>query len=297
VAAWQMSEEVSNNVVWPKVREFIAGTTSGWGLVVAGHPFDTIKVRLQSEGVHGRFQGPIHCLLDTFRNEGVIGLYKGALGPLLTQGMVNAWEFGIYGIALSALKDNSIENNRGTLGQQWVAGAIAGIATFVVATPQEAIKVRVQSQYTKNYDGTFAIARQVWKNEGLAGFFVGAGATVLSRFFFANYIVAYETSRKVLTSDGATLSPGATLIAGGCAGTAYWLSNYPFDVIKNKMQAAIHTGKRYSSMTACAKEIYHVDGWKGFTRGLSVCLMRALPANATCFLFLEITRKILPVSL
>mmetsp|Transcript_51496 Transcript_51496/g.78191 ORF Transcript_51496/g.78191 Transcript_51496/m.78191 type:complete len:86 (-) Transcript_51496:5-262(-) len=84
------------------------------------------------------------------------------------------------------------------------------------------------------------------------------------------------------------------MIAGGCAGTAYWLSNYPFDVIKNKMQASVGKGKRYNGMMECGKDIYRTDGWRGFTRGLSVCLLRALPANATCFLFLEITRAILP---
>merc|ERR1711943_173113 len=243
---------------WPEIREFIAGQSSGWGLIVAGHPFDTLKVRLQSEGMRG--------------------LYKGAFGPFLTQGLVNAWEFGIYGMVLGLLKESDSE--RGTMKQQWVSGAIAALATFVVATPQESIKVRVQSQYTKTYDGTFTVTARVWKNEGIRGFFIGATPTAISRFFFANYICAYETSRRYLASDG-KLSPGATMLAGGCAGTAYWLSNYPFDVIKNKMQAAVNSGKKYNSMVDCAKHIYTVDGWKGFTRGLSVCLLRALPANAT----------------
>ena len=276
---------------WPKVREFIAGQSSGWGLIVAGHPFDTLKVRLQSEGMHGRFNGPIHCLVNTVKNEGFLGLYKGAFGPFLTQGLVNGWEFGIYAMLLNRMKDPGAD--RGTMGQQWIAGALAGLATFVVATPQESIKVRVQAQYTKQYEGTFRIAANVWKNEGIRGFFIGAAPTAISRFFFANYICAYETSRRFLASDG-KLSPAATMVAGGCAGTAYWLSNYPFDVIKNKMQAAANTPRRYSNMIECGKEIYRVDGWKGFTRGLSVCLLRALPANATCFLFLEITRAILP---
>lgn len=277
---------------WPEIREFIAGQSSGWGLVVAGHPFDTLKVRLQSEGMHGRFKGPISCLVDTVKYEGFRGLYKGAFGPLLTQGLVNGWEFGIYGMVISFLKDPDSE--RGTMKQQWTAGAIAGLATFVVATPQESIKVRVQSQYTKQYDGTVKVAANVWKNEGFRGFFIGGYPTAASRFFFANYICAYETARKYLASDGKHLSPGATMIAGGCAGTAYWLSNYPFDVIKNKMQAAVNTENQYKGMIDCAKHIYRTDGWKGFTRGLSVCLLRALPANATCFLFLEVTRAILP---
>ncbi len=33
----------------------------GMALVLVGHPFDTLKVRIQTEGKHGRFNGPIHC--------------------------------------------------------------------------------------------------------------------------------------------------------------------------------------------------------------------------------------------
>lgn len=44
--------------------------------------FDTIKVRLQtSEKV--QFKGPLDCLLQTLRHEGVRGLYKGATPPLV----------------------------------------------------------------------------------------------------------------------------------------------------------------------------------------------------------------------
>ena len=47
-------------------------------LVLAGHPFDTIKVRLQAEGtLSTRFQGPLHCVRETLAHEGVRGLYKG----------------------------------------------------------------------------------------------------------------------------------------------------------------------------------------------------------------------------
>jgi hypothetical protein len=34
------------------------------------------------------------------------------------------------------------------------------------------------------------------------------------------------------------LSPLATLAAGGVAGTCFWLSNYPFDVVKNKIMVS-----------------------------------------------------------
>jgi ornithine carrier protein len=42
------------------------------------HPFDLAKVRLQSQVLDekARFSGPLHCLHDTWKNEGIRGLYR-----------------------------------------------------------------------------------------------------------------------------------------------------------------------------------------------------------------------------
>lgn len=47
-----------------------------------GHPFDTIKVRLQTAD-KSQFSGPIRCVVQTARNEGVSGFYKGVTPPLV----------------------------------------------------------------------------------------------------------------------------------------------------------------------------------------------------------------------
>ena len=46
------------------------------------HPFDTIKVRLQT-APKSQFSGPVDCLMQTLRKEGVNGIYKGATPPLI----------------------------------------------------------------------------------------------------------------------------------------------------------------------------------------------------------------------
>ena len=88
---------------WPRMRSFIAGYASGGALVLAGHPFDTIKVRLQTQGRNGRFVGPIHCLRETVKNEGVLAVYKGMGPPLVTIGIVNSILFGSQAMAVKAL--------------------------------------------------------------------------------------------------------------------------------------------------------------------------------------------------
>lgn len=128
---------------WPRIRSFVAGYASGGALVLAGvccfeshmlstlgierdrerarllcnyahsptlnyfffvqHPFDTIKVRLQTEGRNGRFSGPMNCLKETIRKEGVLAMYKGITPPLITIGVVNSVMFGLQGIVVSKI--------------------------------------------------------------------------------------------------------------------------------------------------------------------------------------------------
>jgi hypothetical protein len=48
-----MSQENNNSsgsvLWWPQVRRFIGGYFSGCALVLAGHPFDTVKVGIGGE--------------------------------------------------------------------------------------------------------------------------------------------------------------------------------------------------------------------------------------------------------
>ena len=86
-----------------KARNFCAGYCSGVALVLVGHPFDTIKVRLQTEGTKGRFNGLVDCIKTTIVNEGVTGLYKGLMAPLLATGVINSILFGIQFNILQAM--------------------------------------------------------------------------------------------------------------------------------------------------------------------------------------------------
>ena len=63
-------------------RGFVAGIFSGLAKLTVGHPFDMVKVRLQTTD-KSQFRGPVDCLLQTVRKEGFGGLYKGATPPLM----------------------------------------------------------------------------------------------------------------------------------------------------------------------------------------------------------------------
>lgn len=293
------AERPLSNRIYGHVREFACGSFAGVGLILAGHPFDTIKVRLQSEGGYGRFKGPVDCLVTTLKQEKVFGLYKGAMGPLIGQGLVSSIQFGLYSQFLPLVQRDL--NRKATLSEVWAAAFCTGSFMWVVVTPMEGVKTRLQVQYSEThtgvknrYTGTVDCYRKVYNEYGIRGLYKGAIPTVVSRLCFSWYMWGYETSRRFLTSNSGDgkISPLATLVSGGVAGTVYWFSLYPFDVIKNKIMASPDSATpKYKGMIDCGRQIYRAEGWKGFTRGFSVCLLRSLPANATTFLFLEIAMK------
>lgn len=65
---------------WPDPRAFLAGILSGLTKLAVGHPFDTIKLRIQCASP-GVYDGPMDCFLQTIRKEGPRALYKGASPP------------------------------------------------------------------------------------------------------------------------------------------------------------------------------------------------------------------------
>jgi hypothetical protein len=80
----KISEDVKSTAIpaASNYKGFVGGVFSGIAKLSVGHPFDTIKVRLQTS-TSTQFAGPLDCLLKTVRNEGFLGVYKGASPPLV----------------------------------------------------------------------------------------------------------------------------------------------------------------------------------------------------------------------
>ncbi|MFS8005093.1 putative PPM-type phosphatase domain, mitochondrial carrier domain superfamily [Helianthus anomalus] len=76
-----------NDLIAEVTKDLTAGKIGGAAQLIAGHPFDTIKVKLQSQptpptGQLPRYFGAIDAVKQTLAAEGPWGLYKG-MGPHL----------------------------------------------------------------------------------------------------------------------------------------------------------------------------------------------------------------------
>ena len=127
------------------VKDLTAGTVGGAANLFVGHPFDTIKVKLQSQptpapGQLPKYAGAIDAVKQTIAAEGPRGLYKGMGAPLATVAAFNALLFSVRGQMEALLR--SEPGAPLTVKQQVVAGGGAGIAVSFLACPTELIKCR-----------------------------------------------------------------------------------------------------------------------------------------------------------
>ncbi|KAJ3214434.1 hypothetical protein HDU67_001674 [Dinochytrium kinnereticum] len=145
-----------------------AGILSGATKLLVGHPFDTVKVRMQTEGGFGRFKGPLDCLLQTIRKEGFRALYKGATPPLIGWSLMDSTQMlTLTNLRVFFRQYNDAYRNSAplSLGQHSLAGLGAGLVVSFVATPVELLKGKLQIQYEgkgkRAYNGPVDCAKKL----------------------------------------------------------------------------------------------------------------------------------------
>uniref|UniRef100_A0A1A7Y5K3 Mitochondrial basic amino acids transporter n=1 Tax=Iconisemion striatum TaxID=60296 RepID=A0A1A7Y5K3_9TELE len=267
--------------------DFIAGCIGGAAGVLVGHPFDTVKVRLQVQNVdRPLYRGTFHCFQSIIRQESVFGLYKGIGSPMMGLAFINAIVFGVQGNTMRLL-------GRDTPTNQFAAGAAAGTIQCVICCPMELAKTRMQMQGTgekkssrKLYKNSLDCLVRIYRREGVWGVNRGMVTTLIRETpGFGVYFLSYDVLTRSLGCeyDDPYMIP-KLLFAGGMAGIASWISTYPVDVIKSRFQAdGVGGVHQYSSIADCVRQSVRREGYMVFTRGLTSTLLRAFPVNAATF--------------
>ncbi|KAN0080411.1 Mitochondrial carrier domain containing protein [Tylopilus felleus] len=276
------------------INDLVAGSFGGAAQVLVGQPLDTIKTRAQI-APKGMFKGPMDILVQTVRREGFFALYKGMASPLFGIAGVNSLLFAAYAASkrvVSPFPDLSIQ-------QFALAGGMAGAVNAILASPVEMFKVRMQGQYGSAGDKQLRIiVKEMWREWGFTrGIMRGYWVTVAREIpAYAGFYSAYEFSKRQFQGIyGQQVPVWALLASGSTGGIAYWLSCYPLDVIKSRIQLrpTPPTSRPWTYINEELRAIISEGGLKGLFRGLSPSLLRSIPAAGSTFAAYELTREFL----
>lgn len=277
----------------------IAGTVGGLISVTVVHPLDTIKVRLQTTAIlaqRTKFRGTFDCIAQTVRKEGALALFKGLSPHLLVSVPVASMTFWGYGMGL---KLQSKDQNFDALThlQIFNAGLFSGTFVAAVVVPFYLVKCRMQVQQMSSanvkYKGPVTLAFHIFRTNGVRGLYRGFFANLLTAPATGCYFVSYEYLTRALlpavtSRDDVGFLP--VLVAGGVAGTIWWLVGLPGDVLATRIWTA-PDGKYPRGVRDALRELLRNEGGFALYKGLVPVLLRALPEGAALFWGYEITLK------
>ncbi|XP_015602307.1 congested-like trachea protein [Cephus cinctus] len=286
-----MSEHVN------PVKHFLSGGFGGVCTVIAGHPLDTIKVRLQTVSKVGPNEQPLYsgtwdCAKKTIAKEGIRGLYKGMAAPLCGVSPIFAISFLGYGVGKKLQQKTVDEKLRPD--QLFYAGAFSGIFTTVIMAPGERIKCLLQIQHAgakPKYNGPIDCAKKLYKEGGIRSIYKGTCATLLRDVPASGmYFMTYDCMQRLLTPENGKIGILSTILSGGLAGIANWIVGMPPDVLKSRLQTAPE-GTYKNGLRDVYVELMRNEGPRALYTGVVPVMLRAFPANAACFVGFEVAMK------
>ncbi|KAK1980967.1 solute carrier family 25 member 45 [Colletotrichum cereale] len=297
--------------------DFWAGYISGAVGIIIGNPLDLLKVRLQAKpapaaapaAASAAAASPALAATSYLRHfESPASLVTGSAAPILGYGALNALLFVSYNRTEAAL--NRALDLRSSLWTTWLAGAVGGLATWVVSTPTELVKCR--AQLSSPPASNWAIAKDAWRAEGPRGLYFGGAVTALrDSIGYGFYFWSYELGTRWMGVGGGggdgleetnmREEAAKVLLCGGLAGIVTWLSIFPLDVIKTRVQMQAFEAptsaeaspllgaqgshqqsqpQKRAGAVQVAKAAYCEGGMRVFFRGLTICSVRAFVVNA-----------------
>jgi solute carrier family 25 carnitine/acylcarnitine transporter 20/29 len=290
-------------------KNSLAGTAAGIAGCLVGHPFDTLKVRLQTQPVDKPvYRGLADCFMKTMKWEGIGGLYRGVGSPIVGQMFFRATLFTSFYQFTALLADKDHPGQRLASAKYFLAGSMTGFVAAFVEGPIDLLKTKMQIEIirmkgggTPRYRNVFHAGRVIFHEFGFRGLFQGVAATSLRDtpacgIYFGFYELIKDMHAKRHGSDPHKSPAWVVWVAAGTAGFLYWFLTYPTDVIKSSMQSdeSDRSRRRFRSIPDCARKLYIEDGgWRRFFRGFTPCLMRAIPANITMLYVVEVSRHFL----
>jgi len=301
-------------------KSVVCAISASYVSTFAGYPLDSIKSRLQT--TKNKVTIP-KLALQVYREEGLVGFYRGLWIPLMTISFVRAASFTIYTRTKELCRDHNLFSRNNMLdvaATGGLGGALSGSLISVGSTPFELVKVRRQLEYSiaeskgvriVKPPNTMQAVREIYKNNGIRGLYTGFRLHCLrdtlgtSLYFFEYDGLRHIMGRLPSGEQGPTPSwmpihsSLVPFLCGSLAGVTSWALIYPLDVVKTKVQQRALAGNSPRSLWTTMYRLIRgpdpssprsvAQGIARIYRGLGVSALRSITTHGLLWTLFDVT--------
>lgn len=180
-------------------RFLLAGSLGGVACATAVTPFEGLKVLMQSQS--SQSTSAVALARQLLRRGGVPGLFTGLAATIAREIPGTVIWFGTFETASRFFeREWKVPRAVAVVG----GGICAGTAFWLSTLPIDRIKVLQQASRAGAQQNAWALARRVMRTEGLRGFYVGLGPTLVRGLALdvVQFSVADALRRQLVTTRG-----------------------------------------------------------------------------------------------
>jgi len=273
------------------IRLLLAGASAGAVTKTSVAPLERVKILFQIQDMHlktasglPKYTGISQTLRTIFKEEGVVGLYRGNAANCVRIIPVYALKFTFNDTYKNLVRRPGQDVKDLSFGQMMTAGCFAGLCQTVITYPLEVVRTRLSLSSAmggNQYTGIYQCALTTVRQEGKFALYKGIVPTLATAVPYVGMQMSlYDVfkSKMPKTPDGRT-SVQWTLLAGACAGMCAQTAMYPGDVVRRHLQTDGLGGKAqiYKGTLDCIKQIMLKQGVRGLYFGLPANMVKCLP--------------------
>lgn len=181
------------------------------------------------------------------------------------------------------------QDRRLTFWQNFIAGGIAGVGSRTFTSPLDVVKIicQVGSKQHTGFLGTF---KNIYKQEGLKGFWKGNGVACLRLFPYSaiNFAVFNEMKKAMTDPETGRLSNVNSLTAGAVSGVVATVCVYPLDMVKTRLTVQVNGQNKYNGIIDAFRVIFKEEGFLAFYKGMTASILGVIPFGGLQFMSYEI---------
>ena len=185
----------------------------------ATHPIDLIKIRMQLQPVlpdgSKKYRNMLQGIVLVSKEEGIrSGIYRGIEGAWMRESVYSTLRLGLY----EPIKRNMGVTKNSSIFWKFAAGSCAGLIGSTIANPFDLLKIRMQAQKEAQPIGWHI--REIYSNNGIAGFWKGVGPTCIRAMKMnGTKLAVYDTIKNGIIDNGYMRNGvGCQFVASVCAG-------------------------------------------------------------------------------
>jgi solute carrier family 25 phosphate transporter 23/24/25/41 len=176
--------------------------------------------------------------------------------------------------------------------KSFCAGALAGVMSRTGTAPMERLKILYQIN-TANTPGIMSGLANIYRNEGVLGYWRGNGANVIKVApEKALKFMTFEALKRVFATHDYDLTPMQLFLCGAISGVVTHTTLFPLDVVKTRLAGSQKS--RYTGIRDLLSKMMRQEGkFFPFYRGLSAQLASSIPHSGLNLMMYELGKKFL----